>query len=121
MKLEVRKEISELYYIRSRNGVGIHEKTFVRIYKKLKNGTNGSMMYSSSRNTALLFDNYELAKEFMNKYNTSYANVAKYDYEKYTPQYMKENYILEEVKIKGITCYRFVKKQLKENPDYDKR
>lgn len=110
MKLEVRKEIPELYYIRCRAGRGRHEKTFVRVYKKLKNGTNGSKMYCSSRDTALLFDRDTLAMCLMGKYNTSYANVVKYDYEKHTPDYIKKNYVLEEISVKGIRCYRFVRK-----------
>lgn len=109
MKLEVRKEFPKLFYIRSRNGVGTHEKTFVRVLEKQKSGL-GSKMYCSARHTALLFDSDNLAMCLMSKYNTSNANVAEYDYEKHTPDFMKENYILEEVQVKGIRCYRFVKK-----------
>ena len=66
MKLEVRKEIKKLYYINSRNGIGRHEKTFVRVLKKMANGTYGSKMYCSSRDTALLFETPEDAYKLKN-------------------------------------------------------
>ena len=109
MKVEVRKEISKLFYIRSRNGIGTNEKTFVRVLENQKSGL-GSKMYCSARHTALLFDNKASAIELMKKYNTSNANVAEYDYETHTPDFMKGNYILEEVQVKGIKCYRFIRK-----------
>ena len=110
MKLEVRKEIPELFYIRCRAGIGRHEKTFVRTYFKRKNGKAGSKMYCSARHTALLFDRDTLAMCLMGKYNTANSNVVKYDYEKHTPDYIKKNYVLEEIQVYGIPCYTFVRK-----------
>ena len=68
-------------------------------------------MYCSARWTALLFERPGDAFDLMHKYNACWEDISIYEYEKHTPKYVKENYILEEVEVKGIKCYRFVRKE----------
>lgn len=111
MMVEVRKNIDKLYYLKIRYG-RTNPKTFVRIYKKSKKGVPGSKMYCSARWTALLFENPGDAFDLMYKYNSIWLeNTGIYEYEKHTPEYIKQNYILEEVEVKGVKCYRFVRKE----------
>ena len=110
MQLMVKKNFKKLYYINSRNGIGHHEKTFVRMLKKMKDGSYGSKMYCISRDCGLLFGSFENAEKLLNQYKTSNAKIVEYDFEKFTPDYKKNNYILEEIFVKGVRCYHFVNK-----------
>ncbi|MBR4378259.1 MAG: hypothetical protein IKP50_05225 [Bacilli bacterium] len=74
MKIQITKELPKLYYIHIRWGnlrTWGSQKTFVRMPYKKKDGTLGSKYYCSSKKDGLLFETYEEARNFENKYKTN--------------------------------------------------
>lgn len=102
MKIDVKKEIKNLYYLSIRYGGGRgwdSQKTFVRIGYRKKNNTLGSKMYCCSRYDSILFDNYEDCLKMKRNHNCCGEKIRILELDN------SDNYYLEEKEIEGIKCY----------------
>ena len=108
MKLEVRKEIKNLYYLSCRYGGGNgwdSQKTFVRISYKKKDNTLGSKMYCCSCLDSLLFDNVLDCVKLKEKHECYGERVRTLEY-----KIDSNKYCLEEIEVEGIKCYQLISK-----------